>query len=255
MSSLRGKVALVTGGTSGIGKAIAERFVQEGALVVISGRSHQRGRAVAEELNGSDGSATFIPADVTQEREVRTLVDKSLRQATRLDILVNSAGVILRAPLVETPEEAWDRVMAVNVKGVFLCTKHVLPIMMKQRSGAIVNVASLAGKIVAPDLSAYCASKGAVIQLTRATALEGAPYNVRANALCPTLIGGTPIADQFLMAHESSEQARLDFVKSIPLKRLGTVSDVAYAALFFSTDESSFLTGIALPVDGGVYLE
>ena len=255
MVAPKDKVALITGGTRGLGEGIAYEFGRQGAKLVISGRDRDNADKVLAQLGRLGAEASFVAADVTQEDQVKDLIGQIIEIHKKIDILVNSAGVIHTCPLVETKASDWDRVMSVNVKGVFLVTKYTLPWMIRQHSGAIINIASLAGKIVAHGLSAYCTSKAAVIQLTKATALEGAAHNVRANVVCPTLIDGTDMSQQFLEAGGDAQTARQEFEKSIPLGRLGSVEDVAAAVLFLATDRASFLTGTDLAIDGGVFLE
>lgn len=244
-----GKIAVITGGASGIGEAIARRLGREGAAVLVADVDADRGPAVASAIETEGGRAGFCRADVTLAADCEQMVKQAVERWGGLDILVNSAGVGEAGPIVSFAESAWDRVLDVNLKGTYLCCKAALP-ALAARGGSIVNLASLAGLIVAEGMGAYAASKAGVIQLTRAIALEGARDKVRANALCPTWVD-TPMVQGYLRASGHPEQARRGLEAMIPLGRLGAVEDVAAAALFLASDEAAFITGVALPVDGG----
>lgn len=188
------RVAVVTGATSGIGQAVAEALAAAGASVVVSGRSAERGAAVVEQIVAAGGRAIFQPADVRQSAEARRLMAVAQETYGRLDILVNDAGLQHVAPLVEFPEAKWDELIGVILTGAFLCTKYALPAMMAGRWGRIINIASQLSRIGAPYKAAYVAAKHGLIGLTRVTALEGAPYNITANAICPSYVR-TPLVD------------------------------------------------------------
>ncbi len=246
---LRGKVALVTGAASGIGKATSILFAREGASVVLVD-IREEGRAVAEDLVKGGGRARFIRADVTKASECAGAVEEAVRSFGRLDILFNNAGIVRRASVIDTTEEDWDRVMAVNVKSVFLMSKAAFPSMARGGGGAIVNTGSGWGLVGGRNAASYCASKGAVVNLTRAMALDHAPQNIRVNCVCP---GDTDTP----MLREEARQLGEDtasFLKGSaqrPLGRMGRPEEIAQAVLFLASDASSFVTGSVLVVDGG----
>jgi NAD(P)-dependent dehydrogenase (short-subunit alcohol dehydrogenase family) len=249
---LRDKVAIITGAGSGIGRESALLFAQEGAKVVIADNVEEAGRQTRN-LIGDD--AFFVKVDVSNWAAMKRLVDEAVARFGRLDILFSNAGINLaqRATVAETGETEWDRIMAVNLKGVFLGARHALPVMMAQRSGAIINTASLAGVAASLRLSAYCASKGGVVSLTRQLAVDYAPYNIRVNCICPAALE-KPVGDISLLVEQFPgvlDERRARNVKRIPLARLGEASDVACAALYLASDESAYVTGIAFMVDGG----
>jgi NAD(P)-dependent dehydrogenase (short-subunit alcohol dehydrogenase family) len=248
---LAGKVAVVTGGASGIGQRIAERFAAEGASVVVADINSVGGQAVVDEIQNRAGQAIFLEMDVTREADCLRVTTHAVSRFGRLDIMVNNAGVGAAAPIAELSEQMWDSVMAVNLKGVFLGTKHAFRAMRQTGGGVILNTASVAGLLSAPNFAPYNVSKAAVIHLTRTTALEGAAYHIRANALCPVWVD-TPMAQAFLQQFPNSDAARRLMEGNIPLNRFGTPDDVAEAALFLASDAAAFITGIALPIDGGI---
>ena len=248
--ALRGKVALVTGGASGIGRATAALFAQEGARVAIFDRDGRSGRRVAAEILAAGGEAVFLQGDVTKALHCRRAVQRTVARFGRLDILFNNAGIIRRAAVPDTTEAEWDRTMATNVKSVFLLSKYAIPVMVRSGGGVIVNTASGWGLAGGARAAAYCASKGAVVNLTRAMAVDHGPEHIRVNCVCPgdtdtpMLRGearqlGTPVGT-FL-----AESARR------PLGRLARPGEVARAVLYLASDASSFVTGAALIVDGG----
>jgi NAD(P)-dependent dehydrogenase (short-subunit alcohol dehydrogenase family) len=245
-----GKVAVVTGGASGIGRAIAGRLAAEGAVVIIADRDATRGEAAAEELSTSGAEGTFAELDVTRAADCARVVELAVDRGGGLDLLVCSAGIGAGAPIAMLDEADWDRVLDVNLKGTFLCARAAFPALAARGGGAIVNIASIAGFLAAPGFGAYAASKAGVIQLTRVLALEGAPQNVRANSLCPIWVE-TPLLQRHLESASHPAIARREMVRRIPLGRIATVDDVAAAALFLASDEAAFITGVALPIDGG----
>ncbi len=247
---LKDKVALITGGASGIGRATALLFAQEGAAVAVVDIDEEAGEAVAQEIVESGGRAIFIRCDVTNAEDCRNAVQRTLDEFGRLDILFNNAGIIRRASVVETTEEEWDRVMAVNVKSVFLCSKYAIPVMTETGGGVIVNTASGWGLVGGKDAASYCASKAAVVNLTRAMAIDHGPQNIRVNAVCP---GDTATAMLRSEARQLGARAEEFFKEAAnrPLRRVGTPEEIARAVLFLASDASSFVTGTALVVDGG----
>jgi NAD(P)-dependent dehydrogenase (short-subunit alcohol dehydrogenase family) len=249
---LSGQVALITGGTSGIGEATAKLFAREGARVAITGRRHELGEAVVAQINRSGGEAIFIPADVTRAEDCRRSIDEVIAAFARIDILFNNAGIVTQGMLEETSEDDWVRTFDVNVKGTYLMTKLVLPIMRAQGGGVIVNNASDWGIVGGPGYTAYSASKGAIVLLTKSVALEVARDNIRVNAVCP----GDTFVERWRVDERRNPSG--DFAteltamgEELPIGRVGTVEEIANAVLFLASAESSFMTGATLIVDGG----
>ncbi len=247
---LEGKVALITGGASGIGRATALLFAEEGAAVSVVDIDAEAGEAVAREIVAGGGRAVFVRCDVTSASDCRNAVHRTVEEVGKLDILFNNAGIIRRASVVETAEEEWDRVMAVNVKSVFLCSKYAIPVMAEAGGGVIVNTASGWGLVGGKDAASYCASKAAVVNLTRAMAIDHGPQNIRVNAVCP---GDTATAMLRSEAEQLGAHTEEFFREAAdrPLGRVGTPEEIARAVLFLASDASSFVTGTALVVDGG----
>jgi NAD(P)-dependent dehydrogenase (short-subunit alcohol dehydrogenase family) len=246
---LAGKVAIVTGAASGIGKATAILFAQEEAAVVLVDISDS-GREVAGEISKKGGRALFVRADVTHAADCRAAVERTIEEFGRVDILFNNAGIIRRASVLDTTEEEWDRVMAVNVKSIFLMSKAAIPAMVRAGGGTIVNTGSGWGLSGGRSAASYCASKGAVVNLTRAMALDHADDHVRVNCVCP---GDT---DTPMLREEARQlgQDPMAFLKGSatrPLGRMGRPEEIARAVLFLASDAASFVTGTALVVDGG----
>jgi NAD(P)-dependent dehydrogenase (short-subunit alcohol dehydrogenase family) len=247
---LEGKVALVTGGASGLGKAMATRFAAEGAAVVIADIHEEGGTQVVAEIERTGGSARFVETDVSRAEDCERVVGQAIAQFGQLDIMVNNAGTGVIGSVAELPEADWDRVLAVNLKGVFLGSKYAFPVMARGGGGVILNTASAAGMIAHPGFAAYGASKAAVIHLTRITAMEGAAFNIRANALCPIWIE-TPMVEAYVAQFPDQEAARRAMAAGVPLGRIGAPADVAEAALYLVSDSAAFITGVAFPIDGG----
>lgn len=238
---LEGKVAVVTGAASGFGEGIARRYAEEGARVVLADLNDQMGGRIADEIGG-----TYVHADVSDRDDVRAMVRTAVDAYGRLDTMVNNAGVThVNRPMLEVGEDEFDRIFEVNVKAIYLAAMEVVPLMREQGGGCIVNTASTAGLRPRPGLTWYNASKGAVITMTKSMAAELGPDNIRVNALCP-VAGDTPLLPSFLGAN-----TREAFEATVPLGRLSTSEDVARAALWLASDEASFITGVALEVDGG----
>ena len=248
---LAGKVAVITGAGSGIGKATALLFVREGASVVAAYYEPGDREPLEHEAQGLPGSLMAVPADVTRDDDAQRLVRTAAESYGGLDILVNSAGVTLGALITETSEEQWQHVLDVNLKGVFLCSKHAVPEMLKRPAGSIVNVASINAIRGNHRLVAYSASKGGVVGVTLAMALDYAPHNIRVNCVCPATIEGTRMAQAALPGAESADAMRRYWVAKHPLGRCGRPEEVAYPILFLASDEASFITGLTLPIDGG----
>ncbi len=245
---LPNKVALITGAASGIGAEMAARFAAEGARVVIGDVDAGAGEATAGRIRQAGGRVRFIRLDVTEEESWRAAVAGIKAEEGRLDILVNNAGITRRIPITEMPLETFEAVMAVNLRGVFLGIKTVLPLMQVQREGSIVNISSAAG-LVGHRFSneTYGASKGAVTILTKSVAVRYAQDNVRCNSIHPCTVD-TPMVRQLFQDPEKQRER----LGEIPLGRLATAADVANAALFLASDEAGLITGVALPVDGGL---
>ncbi|HEV8702585.1 MAG TPA: glucose 1-dehydrogenase [Candidatus Polarisedimenticolia bacterium] len=247
---LRGKAALVTGGASGIGRATATLFAAEGAAVAVFDRDEAAGRDVVRAVTQSGGRAHLVAGDVTRDADCRRSVDETLRAFGRLDILFNNAGIIRRAAITGTSEEDWDRTMAVNVKSIFLLSRCAIPEMEKAGGGVIINTASNWGLVGGPRAAAYCASKGAVVLLTKAMAIDHGPRNIRVNCICP---GDTDTAMLRGEARQLGEPVETFLAQSAdcPLGRVAQPDDIARAALYLASDASSFVTGAPLIVDGG----
>jgi NAD(P)-dependent dehydrogenase (short-subunit alcohol dehydrogenase family) len=251
MNRLQGKVAVITGGTSGFGFAIAELFTLEGAAVVIAGRSKEKGADAVEKIKKATGKdVTFVQCDVTREKDVKTLGEKVIEIQKRVDILVNNAGMLIRKDFEETTEKEWDEVMATNLKGPFFCCKHMIPDMVKNKKGSVVNISSHISLVGKGDVPVYSASKGGVTALTRSLALRYAKYNVRVNCICPGTILTELNRHVFEKAPDPEKKLR-EVIATYPLGRLGTPMDVAFGAVYLGSDESSWVTGVALPVEGG----
>lgn len=246
---LAGKGALVTGGAMGIGKAVVARFLQDGARVAFADVDVQAGQRCAEELRAR-GRVLFIPGDVSVDADARRMVDAAVAEFGHLDILVNNAGVTLAATVTETEEADWDRVLDVNLKGIYLCSKHAIPHMVRSGGGSIINLGSIAGFVGLSANAAYNASKGGVILLTKNTALDYADKNIRVNAVCPAMIM-TPMLESFIKLQPDPKAYVRSVEQSTPLGRMGTVEEVAAVVAFLVSDESSYITGSSLMVDGG----
>ncbi|MCH7842762.1 MAG: glucose 1-dehydrogenase [Chloroflexi bacterium] len=244
---LQGKVALITGAARGQGAAEARLFAQEGAKVVLADVADQDGTIVAAEIAEAGGDALYVHLDVTNEDEWIAAVRSAVASFGKLDILVNNAGIWRRGHVLETSSEQWDEIMGVNAKGVFLGTKAAIPEMRKAGGGSIINISSTAGLVGSRTSSAYSASKGAVRIFTKSTAVQYAAEGIRANSIHPGPID-TDMGDQVWPDADSRKAA----VARTALSRIGTAQDVAYGALYLASDESSFVTGSELVIDGGI---
>ena len=247
---LENKVALITGGTSGIGEATAILFVKEGAKVAITGRNEERGEAAAERIMSDGGEAIFIQADVRKAGECRRAVEKTLRAFERLDIVFNNAGVFFPHTILDCTEEEWDLQMDVNLKGTFLMSKAALPGMIERRSGVIINNSSGWGIAGGDAAVGYCASKGGVVLLTKAMAIDHGRQGIRVNCICPGDVD-TPMLPEDARMRGLKWEDYLAGCANRPMGRIGTVDEIAKAVLFLASDDSSFMTGAALVVDGG----
>jgi NAD(P)-dependent dehydrogenase (short-subunit alcohol dehydrogenase family) len=244
------KVAIITGGASGIGRATALLFAREGAAIVIADLNAQAGQTVVHEIEEAGGRACFESADVTSATDCRRVVECALREFGKIDILFNNAGIIRRATVLDLSEEDWDRVMAVNVKSIFLLSREVIPHMQKANGGSIVNTASGWGLTGGAKAAVYCASKGAVVLLTKAMAIDHGPQNIRVNCICPGDTDTGMLRSEAQQLGTDSDRFLADAAKR-PLGRVGSPEEIAQAALYLASDASSFVTGAALVVDGG----
>jgi NAD(P)-dependent dehydrogenase (short-subunit alcohol dehydrogenase family) len=245
---LKDKVALITGAGSGIGRATALLFAKEGAKVVVVDANKDTARGTVDLIKKNGGEAIFIKADVSKSGEVQNMIKETVKKYGRLDVLYNNAGIEgEQAPTAECSENNFDRVIAVNLKGEFLGMKYGIQQMLKQGGGVMINTSSVAGLVGFSGIPAYCASKGGIIQLTRTAALEYATRNIRVNAICPGLIW-TPMIERF---SGKNEETIKQFSEMEPVKRMGKPEEVAALALFLASDDSSFITGAAVTVDGG----
>lgn len=244
---LRGKTAIITGASSGIGRATAIKFAGEGACVVVADINQEGGQETVDSIRTSGGQAIFAYADVSSRQDCSKMVSGAVEQFGGLDILHNNAAfIVYQRTLLETSEEEWDRTMAVTLKGVFLACQAALPAMIARGGGSIINTASVAGIVGVPAFAAYCAAKGGVVQLTRSIACDYGRSGIRANAICPGLIE-TPGTVEYL-ANPEWRDAQL---RQSLIKRIGVPSDVANAALFLASDDSSFMTGAIIALDAG----
>lgn len=248
---LANKVAIITGAGSGIGKAAALLFAREGARVVAGVHGTSDIAPLQREAEGLPGAVVGLEADVAREEDLRRLVQTAVKHFGGLDVLFNNAGVELPALVTETTDEDWERTLAVNLKGVFLGCKHAVPEMLRRGGGAIVNNASINGIRGNHRLVAYSASKGGVVALTRALALDYADKGIRVNCLCPAAIENTRLEERSIANAPDPVGRRQYLLAKHPMGRLGRPEEVAYAALFLASDEASFITGVALPIDGG----
>lgn len=246
---LKDKIAIITGAQSGIGFATALRFLQEGANVVAA---DVRGSQQEVEIKAANGrKAFFVQMDVSCESEVHEMIRQTVDKYGRIDVLINSAGIELAKKATDTTEEEWDLVMGVNLKGVFLCSKAAVIEMCHSGGGLIVNVASELGLVGGMEIAAYCASKGGVIQLTKAMALDHASDNIRINCICPGPIN-TPLLDRIIASSPNPEREKQITVEKTSLRRLGQPDEIANAILFLASEESSYMTGSVVVVDGGL---
>jgi len=248
MGRLKGKVAIVTGSDRGIGRGIAIAFAKEGCKVVVnSHKNSKEGENVVDEIKHLGSDAIFIAADVSKERDVRNLAEKAVKKFGNLDILVNNAGILVSGTVSTLTEKDWDRQLDVNLKGVFLCAKYAVQQMIKQgKGGRIINISSIAGLVGFPGISAYCASKGGVTELTREVALDCAKYGITVNAIDPGVI-----VTDMTKAMLEDPATKKALMENTPVGRFGQPEDIGNAAVFLALDESSFITGHNLVVDGG----
>jgi NAD(P)-dependent dehydrogenase (short-subunit alcohol dehydrogenase family) len=251
---LAGKAAVITGGSIGIGAAIGRLFALEGARVALVSRNAAVGEKTCQGIRSQGGDCTFYAADVSKADQVAKVAAQILKIYPRVDILVNNAGIWRPGRVVDLDEETWDSVLDTNLKGMFLVSKHFLPGMMERKSGVVINVSSVAGMVGAREASAYAASKGGIINLSRSMALDFAPFNVRVNCLCPGMIDtaqGVTVVAHYKPGGNQMEEKR----NWQPLRHVGTADDVAKAALYIASDDAEFMTGSIFVLDGGLTAE
>lgn len=243
---LKGKIAVVTGSTRGIGKGIAKRFVEEGAVVVVNGRKIEDAEKTAKEIDPSGKKVIAVAADVSVAAQAKHLIEETVKKFGRIDILVNNAGVLNFENFVDIKEESWDKIMSVDVKGYFLCAQSVAKQMIKQGGGKIINIASIAGAIAYPQLTHYCTAKAGIINMTKAMALELGQHKINVNAIGPGVIESDmtrPMLDD--------PNTKRNLSAKIPLGRIGRPEDIGAAAAFLASEDADYITGVTLFVDGG----
>ena len=240
---LKDKTAIITGGGTGIGLATARAFYQEGAKIILFGRRKEKLEKAVEKLGGS---AIIVQGDMTNNNDLDQLINETLHNFKKIDILVNNAGLFNGSPLHEISDSQWDEIMDINIRSVFQLTRRVLPAMLSQKYGSIIHISSILGLIAVPQVAAYNVSKGALNQFSRSIAVEYGSSGIRSNSICPGLIATDMTADLMKDADLMKEWS-----KEYPIGRFGKPEDVANACLYLASDESSFVTGITLPVDGG----
>ena len=248
---LANKVAIITGGASGFGKATALLFAKEGAKITVADINDAGGAETVDTIKSNGGEAIFVHTDITKSSDIKNLMETTYNKFGKIDIVFNNAGIPQRPTSVEElDEELWDRIMAINVKSIFLAAKYAFPIMKKAGGGVFINTASVGGVRPRKDSAAYGTSKGAVLVLTKELAIEGAPFQIRVNAINP-VAADTPMLLGLIPAGTDLAAAKEAMSGTIPLGRLAKAEDVAYAALYLASDESSMVTGDAICVDGG----
>ncbi|OQA58413.1 MAG: Cyclopentanol dehydrogenase [Candidatus Atribacteria bacterium ADurb.Bin276] len=250
MKRFANKKVFISGGATGIGEAAALLFAQQGAIVTIFDRDIENGEKCLQKILDGGGRGIFISGNLIYPEEIEKAIDQSLKTYGGIDILINNAGVESPYSVHEMPIEEWDRVMAVNLRGMYLMAKAVIPIMKKSGGGAIVNTASISGLLGWPISAAYCASKGGVIQLTKQMAVDYAQDNIRVNCIAPgtTL---TPLIERIFQQESEPEKAKQQISQMHPLGRFAQPEEIAQAILFLASEDASFITGAVLPVDGG----
>ncbi|CAG7650895.1 Cyclopentanol dehydrogenase [Paenibacillus solanacearum] len=249
---LQNKIILITGSGSGIGKSTALLFAREGATVIVNDLLEEKGLETLEEIRQAGGSAIFVQADVTSPESVKSMVDTIIAQYGRIDVLFNNAGVSGVGAIHEVEPDAWDRVININIRGVYLPCKYVLPHMMEQKDGSVINMSSCIAEIGLARRASYSATKGAVLALTKSMQVDYAPYNIRVNALLPGTVL-TPFVEDYLKKSYDNPEAGYESLKKRQLSGdLLRPDDVAKAALFLASDDSRFMMGSPLYIDGGV---
>lgn len=248
---LKGRVSIITGGNSGIGRSSSLLFAREGAHVVIAARDAAKGEKVVREIKKEGGDAIFVKTDVSKTKDAARLVDRAISDYGRIDVLFNNAALSPVGTVLTTSEKEWRAVIDTNINGTFLCTRFTIPHMQKQGGGSIINTGSINSVMAMRDEAAYDASKGGVLMLTRATALDFAKDNIRVNCILPGAID-TPMLRDILGQAPNPRRAKEDLIRKHALGRVGTSEEVAKVALFLASDDASFVTGTAIAVDGGM---
>jgi NAD(P)-dependent dehydrogenase (short-subunit alcohol dehydrogenase family) len=248
---LAGKAALITGGGTGIGQAIAVAFAREGASVAVAGRRLEKVKQVAAKIEKQGGASLALQCDVTRINDAERAITETAKKFGKVNVLVNNAGALSVSTVDTISEEDWDRVITVNLKGPFLMSRAALKEFRKNGGGTIVNIGSVLGLVAMKDRAAYCASKGGVTMLTKAMALDHAHENVRVNCICPSIVE-TELVKGLFNDSEQGKRLKQSRMGTIPLGRFGKPADVAELAVFLASEESSWLTGAAIPLDGGL---
>jgi NAD(P)-dependent dehydrogenase (short-subunit alcohol dehydrogenase family) len=249
------QVALVTGAASGIGRGISEVLSREGVKIIVADIDTKQGLNTAEKIKNHGGDALFVQMDVTNSQQIKDAITMVVERYGKIDILVNNAGIALsHGPVSEVEEVIWDKIMGVNLKGVFLCSKFTIPEMRKRGKGAIVNIASVDGLWALPNAAPYCASKGGVIALTKAMALDCAPFGIRVNCICPGAVL-TPLQERFYAEQTNPQRTAELYSKGYPIGRIGTPVDIGNLVAYLSSDESSYVTGSIFVIDGGMHAQ
>lgn len=251
MTRLSGKVALITGGGTGIGRAIAMAFAREGASVAVAGRRLEKVKEVALAIEKQGGRAQALHCDVARGKDAERAINETAKKFGKFNVLVNNAGTLSVSTVDSISEDDWDRVITVNLKGPFLMSRAALKEFRRNGGGTIVNIGSVLGLVAMKDRAAYCASKGGVTMLTKAMALDHAHENVRVNCICPSIVE-TELVKGLFDDSEQGKRLKQSRMGTIPLGRFGKPADVADLAVFLASDESSWLTGTAIPLDGGL---
>jgi len=251
VTRLAGKVALVTGGGTGIGRAIAMAFAREGAAVAVAGRRLEKVKEVASAIEKQGGASLALRCDVANAKDAERAISETAKKFGKLNVLVNNAGTLSVSTVDTITEDDWDRVITVNLKGPFLMSRAALKEFRKNGGGTIVNIGSVLGLVAMKDRAAYCASKGGVTMLTKAMALDHAHENVRVNCICPSIVE-TELVKGLFDDSEQGKRLKQSRMGTIPLGRFGRPADVADLAVFLASEESSWLTGAAIPLDGGL---
>jgi NAD(P)-dependent dehydrogenase (short-subunit alcohol dehydrogenase family) len=255
MDNLKTRVALITGAASGIGEATAELFAGKGITVIIADINSSAGTKVSQKINSSGGRASYVLMDVSDPLQVKETISDIAAEFGGPDILVNNAGVAIGmkfGAITEVPEEVWDKTIGTNLKGTFLCSKYTIPYMIKRGGGTIVNVASTLGLYAVPGASSYCASKGGIISLSRAMALDCAPFNIRVNCVCPGAVL-TPSLENWFNHQSDPHKIRKLYNQGYPIKRIGSPEEIAKVIYFLASEESAFIVGATVVVDGGLH--
>lgn len=249
---LKDKVAIVTGSSKGIGEGIARVFSAEGAKVVVVCRNEEQGMSMAKQLGSDEGRAIYVKTDVTKSESIQNLINTTIKEFGKLDILINNAGYHISKNIEQTSEEEWDFIQKTNLYSTFLCSKYAVP-HLKETQGNIIHISSMVGLVGQPNATAYSATKGGQIAMTKNMAIDLAKYHIRVNVICPGWIQ-TPLVDDWFSQQADEEAAKKYIFGLHPLGRIGTIEECGKAALYLASDDSSFVTGITLNIDGGVTL-